>query len=308
MKFFLNIFLKNSYRKSWYFTIITCFLSSLKSCSFSSLLYIPLLVLLANGNILHAQKKIYILTDLEGVSGVYNFRQTREKGSPENIEACEYFMDDLAAVIEGLKDGGATEILVIDGHGNQCVIPHMMVPGAQYLTGIPRPGTMYGLDSSYVGLVQFGAHAMMGTRDGVLHHTMSSKPENRYWYNGVECGELVQVATIAGYYGIPTILVTGDQATCREARKFFGNSCVTVAVKEGIAREAAILYPFAETRKALYEGAKKAMEVIPYCKPYKMDLPIKGKLQYLKRLTDKSEPEIITKEAVFYDPRDILKF
>ena len=78
---------------------------------------------------------------------------------------------------------------------------------------------------------------MMGTPDGVLAHTQSSRSENRYWYNGVECGELVQIALIAGYYDVPTILVTGDQATCREAEHFFGKNCVTVAVKEGIARE-----------------------------------------------------------------------
>ena len=79
-----------------------------------------------------AQKKIYILTDLEGVSGVYKFTQTREKGTSLNIQACEYFMDDLSAVIWGLQDGGATEIVVLDGHGNQCVIPHMMEPKSQW--------------------------------------------------------------------------------------------------------------------------------------------------------------------------------
>jgi D-amino peptidase len=255
-----------------------------------------------------AQKKIYIFTDLEGVSGVYKFAQTREKDSPLNIQACEYFMDDLAAVIKGLKDGGATEILVVDGHGSQCIIPHMMVPGAKYLTGLPRSSTYWGLDESFAGFVQFGAHAMMGTSDGVLNHTQSSKPENRYWYNGVESGELAQCAAIAGKYGIPTILVTGDVATCREARQFLGNSCVTVAVKEGISREAAILYPFEETRPALYEGAKKAMEALPNCKPYKLELPIKGKLQYLKRASETSEPEVVIKEAIFNDQGDILKF
>ena len=255
-----------------------------------------------------AQKKIYIFTDLEGVSGVYKFAQTREKDSPLNIQACEYFMDDLAAVIQGLQDGGATEILVVDGHGNQCVIPHMMVPGVKYLTGVPRPSTYWGLDESFAGFVQFGAHAMMGTTDGVLNHTQSSKPENRYWYNGVESGELAQCAAIAGKYGVPTILVTGDVATCREARNFLGNSCVTVAVKEGISREAAILYPFEETRQALYEGAKKAMDALSFCKPYKIELPIKGKLQYLKRVSETSEPEVVIKEAIFNDQGDILKF
>jgi len=255
-----------------------------------------------------AQKKIYIFTDLEGVSGVFKFEQTREKDSPLNIQACEYFMDDLSAVIHGLRDGGATEILVIDGHGNQCVIPHMMEPGVKYVTGKPRSPVMWGMDESFVGMVQFGAHAMMGTPDGNLHHTQSSRSENRYWYNGVESGELVQYGTIAGYYGVPTILVTGDVAACREAEHFFGKSCVTVAVMEGISREAALLYPFEETRKALYEGAKKSMEATSLCKPYKMDMPIKGRLQYLDLESNPEDPEIITREEIFQDPRDILKF
>ncbi len=255
-----------------------------------------------------AQKKIYILTDLEGVSGVFNFAQTREKGTPLNLKACEYFMDDLSAVIRGLKDGGATEILVIDGHGNQCVIPHLMEPGVKYVSGIPRPSVYWGLNDSFAGLVQFGAHAMMGTSDGVLNHTMSSKSEKRYWYNGKESGELAQVAAISGYYGVPTIMVTGDEATCRESERFLGNSVVNVAVKEGIAREAAVLYPFEETRKALYEGALKAMEALPDCKPYTMEIPIKGKLQYLDLNSGQSNPEIITKEAIFDDVRNILKF
>lgn len=270
-----------------------------------------LLVLIAGlavSNPAWAQKKIYILTDLEGISGVFKFKQTREKDTPQNIQACEYFMDDLSAVIRGLQDGGATEILVLDGHGNQCVIPHMMEEGIKYITGVPRPGPLYGLDDSFDGIVQLGAHAMMGVPDGVLAHTQSSRSENRYWYNGVECGELVQIATIAGYYDVPTILVTGDVATCMEAEHFFGKNCVTVAVKEGIAREAAILYPFKETRKALYEGAKKSMEALSLCKPYKLDMPIQGKLQYLDLKSRSKKPKTITKETVIQDPREITKF
>jgi D-amino peptidase len=276
--------------------------------SLRQLLIMFLISCLIAVNPLTAQKKIYILTDLEGVSGVFKFKQTREKDTPQNIQACEYFMDDLAAVIKGLRDGGATEILVVDGHGNQCVIPHMMESGVKYVTGVPRPGAMWGLDESFDGMVQFGAHAMMGTEDGVLSHTQSSRSENRYWYNGIECGELVQCGLIAGYYDVPTILVTGDEATCREAEHFLDEYCVTVAVKDGIAREAAILYPFEETRKALYEGAKKSMEALSECKPYKMDMPIKGKLQYLDLRSNTKKAKIITREAVFEDARDIVKF
>ncbi len=249
-----------------------------------------------------AQTKVYVMTDLEGVSGVYKFDQTRDKDTPLNIQACEYFMGDLAAVIRGLRDGGATEILVIDGHGNGAILPHLMEPGAKYITGRPRPGLgLWGLDKSFAGFVQFGAHAMKGTPDGVLNHTQSSRTENRYWYNGIESGELAQGALIAGYYGVPTILVTGDEATGREATKFFGPGCVTVAVKKGVSREAAVLYPFEETRKALYEGAKRAIAAIPKCKPYVLGLPIKAKMEYLDLSTGSREPKLITKEWTIPD-------
>ncbi|MCE5345155.1 MAG: M55 family metallopeptidase [Bacteroidales bacterium] len=249
-----------------------------------------------------AQIKIYVETDLEGVSGVYKFTQTREKDTPLNIQACEYFMGDLAAVVRGLRDGGATEIIVSDGHGNQAMIPHLMEPGAKYITGKPRTsGDGWRLDESFSGVVMFGYHAMMGTPDGVLNHTQNSKAENRYWYNGVESGEIVQTALQAGYYHVPAILVTGDVATCREATKFLGPEVITVATKQGISREAAVLYPFEETRKALYEGAKKAIAAIPKCKPFYMQTPIKVKLEYLDLDTALPKPKLITKEWIAPD-------
>ena len=262
-----------------------------------------ILILFSGFSSLTAQIKIFIETDLEGVSGVYKFSQTREKGTHENIQACEYFMGDLAAVIQGLRDGGATEILVIDGHGNQAIIPHLMVPGAKYVTGQPRPDdNRWSLDKTYSGFVMFGFHAMNGTPDGVLCHTQSSASENKYWYNGVESGELAQSASVAGYYGVPPILVTGDEATCREARKFFGDGVITVATKKGLAREAAVLYPFEETRKALYEGAKKAVSAISKCKPYIMETPIKVKEEYLEKAPSTIQPKLITIEKVIENP------
>ncbi|MEN6335070.1 MAG: M55 family metallopeptidase, partial [Phycisphaerales bacterium] len=201
--------------------------------------------------------RIYIVTDLEGASGVYKFAQTREANNPLGEKAKEYLMGDIAAVVRGLRSAGATDIVVLDGHGSQAFVPHLMEPGARYITGLPRPGHLTGLDGSFAGMIQLGAHAMMGTPDGVLCHTQSSRSENRYWYNGVESGELAQCAAIAGHFDVPTIMVTGDEATCREAGHFFGSDCVTVAVKRGISREAAELYPFEETRQALYEGARR---------------------------------------------------
>ncbi len=250
--------------------------------------------------------KIYINTDLEGASGVYKFAQTREAGTPLNQVACEYLMDDIAAVVRGLREAGVEEIVVLDGHGSQAVIPHRMAPGAKYITGRPRSGPLTGLDKSFHGMIMLGFHAMMGTTDGVLNHTQSSKTENRYWYNGVESGELAQSAAIAGYFGVPTIMVTGDEATCREARKFFGDSCVTVAVKQGLAREAAMLYPFEETRQALYEGAKRAVAALPACSPYTLKLPIRARKQFLQFDSPNAPGKLITKEGEIPDALHLL--
>ncbi len=252
--------------------------------------------------------RIYILTDLEGASGVYKFAQTREPGNPLNEKAKEYLMGDIAAVVRGLRAANVTEIVVLDGHGSQAFVPHLMEPGAKYITGKPRPGPLTGLDESFDGMIQLGAHAMMGTPDGVLAHTQSSRTENRYWYNGVESGELAQCAAIAGHYGVPTIMVTGDEATCREATKFFGSNCVTVAVKRGITREAAELYPFDETRQALYEGARRAVAAIPQCQPYKLSLPIQAKKEYLVFDSPSGPGRRISKEGTIEDVLKLLDF
>ena len=272
------------------------------------LIPVSILAVLIVINPVSAQKKIYINTDLEGISGVFKFAQTREKDTPLNIQACEYFMGDLAAVIHGLRDGGATEIIVLDGHGSQAVIPHLMDPGASYITGTPRPGPLTGLDSTFAGMVMLGYHAMNGTPDGVLHHTQSSKTEAKYWYNGVEWGEIAQSSAIAGYYSVPTIMVTGDDAACREGKKFLGNDIVTVSTKKGFARESAQLYPFEQTRKALYEGAKRAMSVIPNIKPYKPSFPLTAKKQWLDLDPKLPQPKVMTKEAVIANPLHVTNF
>jgi D-amino peptidase len=254
-----------------------------------------------------APKKIYVVTDLEGITGVYQFAQTREVDTPLARQAREFFMGDLAAVVRGLRDGGATEILVLDGHGNQAVLPELMAPGAKYITGLPRPETFPALDGTFAGVVFLGFHAMMGTSNGVLHHTQSSKTENRYWYNGVESGEIAQCAAVVGHFGLPVILVTGDEATCREAEKFLGQACVTVAVKKGIARESAMLYPPAETRPKLQAGARRAMSAIRQCQPYRVDLPIQARKEYLV-FEGSSEPRRVTKEGTIPDALRLLGF
>ena len=85
-----------------------------------------------------AQLKIYVATDLEGHQ---RGLQVRRRANPTRrwTERREYFMGDLSAVVRGLRDGGATEIYVHDGHGNQAVIPHLMEPGTSTPLANPSP-------------------------------------------------------------------------------------------------------------------------------------------------------------------------
>lgn len=248
--------------------------------------------------------KIFVFTDLEGASGVFSFAQTRDRKDPRYREAVEYLMGDIAAVVKGLRETGVKDIIVLDGHGGgNNFIPHLMAPGARYVTGW-HPSEKWGLDKTCDGVIMLGYHAMWGTPDGVLYHTQCSASESRYWYNGVESGELVQHALYAGRFGVPPIMVSGDEATCREARRFFGKGCVTVAVKKGLTREAAVLYPFEETRQALYEGARRAVAAIPRCRPYKLRLPIRAKTQCFEVVGHPSQTRLVTRAWTIKDLSD----
>ena len=251
--------------------------------------------------------KVYVATDLEGVTGVFHFGQTREKGSPENQEACRLLMHDIAAVVAGLKEAGVDEILVMDGHGGaNSFIPEMMAPGARYLTG--KGSTWHRLEEGWDGLIMLGYHAMNGVKDGVLHHTGSSKVERKCWYDGVERGELFQQAVLAGSYDIPVMLVTGDEAICREARETLGEATPTVAVKKGICREAAVLIPPEETYSLLKEGAKRAVAAIPDLKPYKIKLPVKLRVRMIHPPdATLDNPYYAEYEGEVTDPKEISK-
>ncbi|MDD5676927.1 MAG: M55 family metallopeptidase [Kiritimatiellae bacterium] len=254
------------------------------------------------------KRKIYISTDLEGASGVWRFAQTRDRTSPLFIQAVEYLMGDIAALVRGLREAGVSKITVIDGHsGGSNFIPHLMEPGAKYLTGQPRR-TMEGLDKTYDGIILLGYHAMKGTPDGVLNHTQSSMAESRYWYNRRESGEIAQTALIAGSVGVPIIMVIGDVATCREAKRFLGSNVVTIATKRGISREAAELYPFQETRTAIAKGAKKALDAIAGCKPFKLKMPIHCKREWIEHTERPQETRVVVREASIRDVTKICAF
>ncbi len=238
--------------------------------------------------------RVIVLTDLEGVSGVVVWDQSRNRESHRYQEACRLLMGDIAAAVEGCLEAGATDILVTDGHGGGFnFMPELMHPGARYLTGVARPpmSQRAAVYSGFDAAILLGYHAMQGTPAALLRHTQSSRNGNRYWYGGRECGEIAQSALVLGANGVPVVMVTGDQATAREARAFLGEAVETVTVKEALGEQFGILLAPEAGRKAIRKGARRALERRAGCRPFTMDVPLEGHLRFPDKATaDAFEP------------------
>jgi D-amino peptidase len=112
-------------------------------------------------------------------------------------------------------------------------------------------------------------HARAGTTDGVMNHTVSGQAWRNLWFNGTLVGETGINAALCGQWGCPVVLVTGDEATCREATELLGPAVTTVAVKQGLGRYSARQIPPRRARELIEEGARKALSgdlkaVVPY--------------------------------------------
>lgn len=260
--------------------------------------------------------KVYVATDMEGVSGISTFAQCGRDPDKYEAEGRPLLMADVSACVEGLLEGGASEIVISDGHGSGCnFMPELMHPGARYFTGTERPRPAGGLDKTFDAAILLGYHAMNGTETGMMHHTQSSKAESKYWYNGVESGEIVQSALIIGHFDVPIVMVTGDVATCREAGQFLGDDILTVAVKQGLSRQCGVLVAPEKARQMIREGSRQCLKRVDRCQPFKMELPIEGKMvvqtpEYARARGENLGTRVNenTWVASFESPLDILKF
>jgi len=232
--------------------------------------------------------KVYIVTDLEGVSGVVEFEDRRDQ-SPWNLalrqKGFRLLAGEVNAAVEGAFAAGATEILVNDAHGGCYTIDfEKLDPRVRVIHGRERPTWMVGLDASFDAMFSVGAHAMAGTRGGVLYHSMVAQVRE-IRLNGRPIGEIGLEAFCAGAVGVPLMLVTGDTAACKEAEELIPN-ITTVAVKEGLSRYAAIAYPPAKAREMIRAGAQRAIERLGDVKPFVLQPPFTYQVDTFKDKTD----------------------
>lgn len=226
--------------------------------------------------------KVFIITDIEGVSGV-NGRKASEVGN--NIintdEACRLLTEEVNAAVEGLVEAGADEIHVWDGHGgsNSIRIETLHPAADLFVSGGDLAPITY-INSSYDAAIQLGAHAMMGVSDGFLHHTFNSHGIVNMWLNDILIGEIGAVGLQCAYFNVPTILVAGDVAGCQEAKAFF-DGVETVAAKKAFSRYTVQNYNPARVREALKVGAEKALRKRDEFRVKKLEGPYELKIQLM---------------------------
>jgi D-amino peptidase len=184
--------------------------------------------------------KVHISVDMEGIAGVVSPEQLGPSGF-EYQQAREYMTGELLAAIEGAREAGATEILVADSHGNgQNLLLDRLPADVMVVRSWPRPlGMMAGIDSSFDAAVFIGYHSSTANREGVRAHTMSSANFAGLRLNGIEVPEGGWNAAIAGQFGVPVVMVSGDEAAVAEIRALIGE-VETASVKTPLSFHSAI--------------------------------------------------------------------
>ncbi len=217
--------------------------------------------------------KIYIHTDLEGVSGIDNMDMIQIE-DPRFEESRERLTEDVNAAVAGAFEGGAKHITVLDSHGSgvENIIWEKVDRRAERDTK-PTKRWWGILDETYDATFFIGAHAMAGTINGFLDHTQSSRSVYNWYYNGRKCGELAQWALVAGHFGVPLVMVSGDEAAAAEAHAFF-DLVETAAVKRGKGRNFAVLCNLDDAHGRIRSAAQRAIALAPGAKPFTMTLPI----------------------------------
>jgi D-amino peptidase len=230
--------------------------------------------------------RVHIISDMEGVAGIIRNEQTAA-GEPLYEEGRKLYTEEINAAVRGAKEAGAKEIVVMDHHGAgkaysfNSLVPDLLDPACEYV--VQSSWTQYTgfLEEGCDACLLVGMHAMAGTPDGVLSHTVSGREWRSLRFNGVLVGETGINAALCGTWDCPVVLVTGDEATTREARALLGDGLTTVSVKQGIGRSSGRSVAPLRARELIEEGAKSALKKLDAVEPYDPGKPCEIAVEFL---------------------------
>jgi len=227
-----------------------------------------------------AATKVYVSVDMEGVAGVVTGDQLGPTGF--EYERFRGFMTNEAlAAIEGSRAAGATEFVVSDSHGNgENLLIEKFPADVQLVRSWPRPlAMMEGIEDGFAAALFVGYHASTTNPAGVRAHTFSSATLADVRLNGVSLPEAGWNAAIAGHFGVPVVLISGDDAIAKEARGLLGN-LETVTVKWATGFHSARTLTPAAACDRIREAARRAVGRARELKPFRVKEPVEVELRF----------------------------
>ena len=258
----------------------------------------------------------FISFDIEGISGVSSWHEVTDTASTLPLYR-KIATDEVNAAIKGIRAGDKKigEILVCDSHarGENLIITDLE-PGVRIIKGSPRRYYMIeGINKDFDILFCIGYHAMAGSQGGGMDHTYSSSVLYNIKINGQYVGETEINAAVAGHYGVPLGLVSGDDILSQEVERFFGAKVEMVITKYGISRFSAKCRLPRDVHEELEQKAQKAVQQCHELKPFRFKEPIKAEFELMTSVMgDMIEPvpgiKRTTARICTYTAKDILEF
>jgi D-amino peptidase len=231
--------------------------------------------------------RVVIVSDMEGVAGIVKWEQTDGvKADVAYHEGRRLYTEEINAAVRGARAAGAGEIVVMDHHGAgehwsfNSLIPEDLDPACEFV--VQEEWTEYTefLEQGCDAALLVGMHAKAGTPDGVLSHTVRGQAWRELQFNGKSVGETAINAALCGTWGCPVVLVTGDEAVCREGRDLLGDGLTTVSVKTGLGRFSARNLTPTRARERIEDGAKRALADLGAVTPYDPGKPCEIRIEF----------------------------
>ncbi|MDB5859666.1 MAG: D-aminopeptidase DppA, Metallo peptidase family [Ramlibacter sp.] len=222
--------------------------------------------------------RVLVSTDIEGVAGVVHHQQTRA-GNPEYERARMLMTQEANAAIAGAFDGGATEVLVNDSHGDFRNMPaELLDPRARTVLGKPRYlSMMAGVEEGVTAVCMVGYHSRAQGR-GILAHTINSFAFARIFFNDMEMGEAGIYGALAGEHGATVVMASGDDVFIEEHRPLFPQA-VFVQTKRATGQTSGVSLSPAASCAAIRAGVAQALEGHRAPRPFVLEGPVKVRLQ-----------------------------
>jgi D-amino peptidase len=253
--------------------------------------------------------KVIVISDMEGIAGATKWDEM-SGGEPLHAQRSVLYTEEINAAVRGAFTGGATEVVVMDCHGAgkdwsfNSLVPELLDKRCDFVVQSEWTEYTEFLEQGCDAALFVGMHAMAGTPDGVMNHTVSGTDWRTVTFNGTLVGETGINAALCGTWGCPVLLVTGDRASCAEAEALLGQGLTTVAVKQGLGRFSARHAAPLRARELIEEAAAAALRDTSAVAPYDPGSPCEIRVEFATSDAVERYRHLTTVEIT--DPRTLV--